>query len=130
MAVTSSINYRISDGVTSIVVTASESVGATVTVDESVATGETNKQVTASVPSSGLKTFTITSDQDVTIKTNSSGSPQETFTIKANKPLAWITGGGGGQASPIAGPVTALFVTNSSGSAARIQLLAGYDPTP
>jgi hypothetical protein len=34
----------------------------------------------------------IVADQDCTVKTNSSGSPAQTFALKANQPLIWMYG--------------------------------------
>jgi hypothetical protein len=59
-----------------------------------------------------LQDVYITSDQDVTLKTNSSGSPQETLTIKAGKPFCWYKDSG--VAAPFAGDVTALYVTTGA----------------
>jgi hypothetical protein len=61
------------------------------------------------------------------VKTNSSGSPQETFTLAANKPQYWQTGMG---TTPIAGDVTKVFITNASGATARVEIQAGWDGTP
>jgi hypothetical protein len=45
----------------------------------------------------------------MTLKTNSTGSPQETLTIKANKPFAWNINSG--VPVPFAGNVTAVYAT-------------------
>ena len=127
MAFTHSYQYVIGDGAVRISTVTSINVEAAAQLDESIADGETDKEVTISFPLAGLKSFTLSSDQACTVKTNSSGAPQETFNLVANSPLIWTEGNG---TAPIAGPVTALFVTNSSGSALRLQGLFGWDPTP
>jgi hypothetical protein len=128
MSVVHQVQYAVSDPGLRFSCTAQENVEAAAYIDESIANGEVNKQVTINLPAAGLKFWAIVSDKDVTVKTNSAGSPQETWSLKAGKPLVWINGNVG--STPIAGPITALFVTNSSGSAAALKLLAGWDPTP
>jgi len=124
MALSHQVQFSISDGALRINAAATVNPTASSSVDETVATGATNELITVAVESTALKMFVLSSDQDVTIKTNSSGSPQETFTMKANKPLVWMDGSP--SASPIAGDVTALYVTNASGSTANIKMLAGW----
>lgn len=129
MAMTLTVNSTINDGgAVRFTNTASVDVGASASVDETISNAETNKQVTVAVPLTGLKMFALMADQNVNVKTNSSGSPQETFTLVAGKPIVWVTGDV--DSAPIAGAVSSLFVTNASGFAARVQLLAGWDPTP
>jgi hypothetical protein len=78
-----------------------------------IATGVTNQQITPfSFTLAKLQDIYILSDQDLTLKTNSTGSPQETLTIKANQPFAWYVGSG--IPAPFAGNVTALYVTTGA----------------
>lgn len=129
MAISINVQSTVSDG-GAVRITSSIpiDVGAVSSVDESIANGATNTAVAFSVPLTGLKVFFLVSDFGVTVKTNNSSTPQDTFNLVGGKPRVWVTGDV--TAAPIAGAVTGLFVTNSSGSAARIQLMAAYDPTP
>lgn len=65
-----------------------------------------------------LQQIFISSDQPITIKTNSSGSPQDTLNVAANVPFLWSAGGG--FASPFAGNVTALYIANPASVAANL----------
>jgi hypothetical protein len=70
----------------------------------------TNKLLTGfTFTLANLQDIYILSDQDMTLKTNSTGSPQETLTIKANKPFAWNINSG--VPVPFAGNVTAVYAT-------------------
>lgn len=126
MAITHQVQTTITDGALRITTLAEQVVQAAVMIEETIVSPSTDKLVTVMIPVSQLKTFYLASDQDVTVETNNSSAPQETFNLKANKPVVWFTGM---SAAPIAGNVTALYITNSSGATATVKLLAGWDPT-
>ncbi|TXH41657.1 MAG: hypothetical protein E6Q97_37105 [Desulfurellales bacterium] len=123
---TQSAQVTVGDGLVRINATVTKTVSGNVSIEETIANAETNKLVACSFPSSGLKLMSMSSDKDITVKTNSSGSPQETFALKANEPVLFIEG----QTALLAGAVTALYITNASGSSATFKLIAGYDVTP
>lgn len=64
----------------------------------------------------------------MTVKTNSSGAPQETIAVAAGIPLVYVPAEGG--TAPFAGDVTKLYVTNASGGIAILNVLVLKDPTP
>lgn len=66
-----------------------------------------------------LKSISIFADHATVIKTNSSGSPQETITLIAGQNLIWTLGTDGSGKIPFSGDITKLFitVTGSSGLA-------------
>lgn len=75
------------------------------------AAGETNKAFTEpTIDASNLKAIAVFSPVDCTLKTNDSGSPDDTITIEANKPMIWYEGCG--LANPITVDVTDWFVTS------------------
>jgi hypothetical protein len=127
MPIKHQVQTVITDGALRISSLTEQEVTGSAMVDELIADAVTNDLVSVMIVASQLKTFFLWSDQDLTVKTNNSGSPQETFNLKANKPVVWIAGM---STSPIAGNVTALYITNASGSAATLRLLAGWDATP
>lgn len=91
------------------------------TVNHSVTNGEYDVLLTAAK----LKSISFYSDFAVTIKTNSSSSPQETITLAAGQNRVWDLSFDGAGAIPIAGDVTKLFITNASGSNdAHVQMRA------
>ena len=52
----------------------------------------------------------ISTNTDVTLKTNSTSGSQDTILIKAGKPLVWYAGSA--LANPFSGNVTAFYFTN------------------
>lgn len=86
--------------------------------------GSTDLQFSIFVEATNLRSLHIQGDQALTVKTNSSGAPQETFTLDGVDPSSWVEGEG---VSPIAGDVTSVYVTNASGSDAEFEILAGWE---
>ena len=75
------------------------------------------------VDNSALQVFYMVADQVLTIDTNSAVTPQETFTLVANKPVIFVTG----DTAIFAGDVTQLTVSNASGVAATLYAYAGMN---
>lgn len=105
------------------------SAGGEVNVDDTIATGQTNKAVAFALDISQLKSIYIVSDVAITLKTNDGSSPQESFTLTADYPLVWYLGCGLAVSALFAGDVTGLFVTNASGSTCNLKVRALTDPT-
>lgn len=124
---THTYQYVVTDGAVRISSSESIAASASVSLEESVPDSSTDLQINVNIVENDLTSFALVATQDVTIKTNSSGSPQETISLKANRPLIWGAGGG---TKPISDDISAFFVTNSSGSDATIKLVAGWDATP
>lgn len=97
-------------------------------VSESIGAGATDTAVAFTCDVSALKSLWISSDQDITIKTNSSSVPQETIALKANQPITWVDGDV--QAKPFAGDVTAIYVSNAGAAAAALEIRSLEDATP
>jgi hypothetical protein len=97
-------------------------------ITETIANAGTNIAVACSIDEDALAGFFLSSNYDVTVKTNSSGSPQETIALKAGVPVVWTSGSVGSK--PISDDVTALYITNASGSSATVTLIAITDATP
>lgn len=104
-------------------------------------TGEAEKNVSVSVPDSStdyeitlgidiseIKSIVISSDQVITVETNSGSAADDTFAITANNPLIWNVDSPA--ATPFTADITALFVTNASGSAATFNVRCIVDATP
>ena len=96
-------------------------------VDFSIATGTTDKAIACAITLANLKAVVMLSDYDLTIKTNSSSTPQETLALDAGVPLVWIDDNPG---CPFAGNVTQMFATNASGSTARLRIVVAEDVAP
>jgi hypothetical protein len=81
---------------------------------------------------SQLKLLYMLAKGDLIVKTNSNGSPPNTFTLKAGVAFAWATGGlaltdTAGVA--VTTDITSLQVVNASAEAVDLQIRALYDPT-
>lgn len=99
-----------------------------VSFDETIANGGSNVQINVSIDVSEIASVFIVSDQNVTLETNSGSSPAETINLLADKPYIWYTGSY--YTNLLATDITALFITNSSGSSATVRLRCVYDSTP
>jgi hypothetical protein len=87
-----------------------------------------NDQLVAlAIDVSQVKAIVILSDQDLLLETNSSSSPAQTLSLKANVPYFWYTN------KPVAmvfsTDITALYITNASASAAAFKMEILVDPT-
>ena len=67
----------------------------------------TTTGVVIAIPTSTLLSLYIVSTVNTTLKTNSSGSPDQTFTLAGGVPFVWV--GGSGVTNPITTAVTELF---------------------
>jgi len=78
-----------------------------------VSADQTNKEIDWAFTLANAKAYAICADQDCTVKTNDSGTPQETLTLKANQALVWR------ENDPstmhfLSGNLTQIFVTNTT----------------
>jgi len=101
--------------VTAIYVADSES-----NLDDTVAGSTTNKEFDLAITKSDVISMIMFSNEAVTLKTNSSGSPSDTISLAANMPLVWNTDSP--VAIPLAGPVTKIFATNAGVAAAALKI--------
>lgn len=98
--------------------------------DISVPDASTDLQWDVTIDISDLKSFYLHSDQDVTVETNNGATPDDTFALKANMPIAWNTDSALPNPFASATDVTVLYITNASGSAATLKLRMLQDVTP
>jgi hypothetical protein len=95
----------------------------TMSITATILANTTDQLVNASIPISPAPVFLsmLATGANLTVKTNSSSSPANTFNLIAGNPLLW-DGNAAYFSDPITTGVTALYVTNSSGSAATLQI--------
>ena len=123
MSFSISVAKAVTEGSSSVQSSNSHTVEQVVKMAESIADSTTDKEFLFALDISNLKVFSMVSDYALTVKTNSSSTAQETFSLAAGKPVIWETG----ETAIFAGDVTALYVSNSSGSAATLKIIAGLD---
>lgn len=124
MSITTS--YSIGSGGKTYVV--SKTSGADATISEAIADGSTNTLVACAFDYTKVVMCYVVSTVDMTLKTNSSGSPTQTIALKAGVPLAW------NDSQPTSlrvftANVTALYLTNASGDDGTFTLAVLVDPT-
>ena len=100
-------------------------------VDVSIPAATTNKQVNVAATRANLAAVVLYASAAVTVKTNSSGSPQETIELAAGEVRKWTSTEGAGLAGcPFSGNLTAFYLTNAGGSAATFKAWLLEDVTP
>ena len=103
--------------------------GAQASVSESIPDSSTDLEVTFTLDVSAIQSIYIKSDEDLTLETNSGGSPTDTITLKAGVPYIWHAGSY--HTNLLTADITAnIFLTNASGSAALLEIEVVTDPTP
>ncbi len=97
--------------------------------DITVAATTTNYEADIAIDESTIVSVALYSDKAVTIKTNSTGSPDDTITLAAGQMKKWKTGDVDG-AKVFTADVTKLYVTNAGGTTATVKLRVLCDGTP
>lgn len=95
-----------------------------VNLSESIPGGSTNLEVTYAISFANLKTFLMWADRDMTVKTNSSSVPDDTFALQAGQPVHYHLNGQLPGVAPITADITSLFVTLSAGAASVLHINA------
>lgn len=95
------------------------------TFDVAIAANQTNFEIDCAIPvAPELQAFLLVATQNMTIKTNNSGSPTDTINLVAGIPFFWIGNG----SIPLSGAITKLFVTNTT--AGTLSVRACYNSAP
>jgi hypothetical protein len=116
--------------------------GARHSINESIATGLSNQLINFEfLPSSGkVLAFSVNTEYNVTIKTNSTSSPDNTFILNTNTPiiLEGITGSNGLVSSyneldsngNLLTTINSLYISNTGTSVCSFFADSAFDPTP
>jgi hypothetical protein len=91
-------------------------------LDDTVAATTTNKEFDVALTRANLQSMVLTCDKAVTVKTNSTSSPQETISLTAGQAIIWAHDHT--ESAPFAGNVTKFYVTNAGSADARFQFSA------
>lgn len=97
-------------------------------LDETIPGASSDLAVTWSCDVSELDAIVVLASTDMTVETNSAGSPVNTLALKAGRPVFWFTGCG--WACPLTADVTALYVTKAGAGDASLRIWALQDATP
>jgi len=128
MSYTHTLTLKWTDGVNSIQDVVSKTGSGKQGIAEAIADSETDYEIAFALDISEIEAIYIVCDQDVTLETNSGSEADDTLALVADEPVLYWDGG------PIANPftenITAIFITNASGSTANLQIEALYDATP
>lgn len=88
--------------------------------DAAVSAGAVNAAVLAPITKADLLSVCIYSDQAITIKVNSTSSPQEVITIAAKQQVQWNVASP--FACPFSGDVTEFFISNAGAVPANVSI--------
>jgi hypothetical protein len=97
--------------------------------DFAIPSGSVDLEINLDYDISELECFVMVADQALTVKTNSTGAPDDTIALLANTPIIQYTGDGRA-AGIFDTDITKLYVTNASGSSATLKIRALFDGTP
>ena len=113
MSVSSTVTFSATGGATTLSGISSSATG-NLGIDVSVAVPATttNQLYTLAVDVSQIQSLFLYSDGVLTLKTNSTGSPDQTLVFAANMPLVWVTGMP--SANPLTTDVTKFYITNAT----------------
>lgn len=113
----------VSEGSTNLTSTVNRTVEGCDKRSEAIALDATDYNIVIGIDVSSLQVFAMKAGQDLTVKTNNSGAPQETISLVADRPIVWQEG----DAALFAGDVTGVFVTNASGVATTLEIVSATD---
>lgn len=94
----------------------------------SIPDSTTDQQVVMTLDVSTLTSQVISCDQDITIETNNATTPVDTLAIKASEAYIWNTNSL--DTNLLTTDVTAMYLTNSSGATANLEMRFLFDSTP
>lgn len=81
------------------------------------------------IDQSALQSLVIATDTDCTLLAKNGGSTVDTYTMKADRPIVWVSGDS--LACPLSGDITAFSATLSGvGANIALTVFALVDPTP
>lgn len=121
---TLTITTSVREGSTTLASTSvAKTIQSKVEVNETIADAASDYELPVAIDTATLKYLLIEADQVLTIETNDGSSPDDTITLQAGIPIQWYEGA----TALLSADVTALFVSNSSGSDATLTVIAGHD---
>jgi len=89
-----------------------------------ITAGATAQEIDVAFPFATIVAIILATDQDVTVKTNSSGSPVDTLIVKKTAGVVWANDYA--TTNPITADVTKLFVANAGAVDAKFNVRVLY----
>ncbi len=99
-----------------------------VNISDVVAAGVSNYSFDVTFDPANVKSMVLYSDQAVTVKTNSSSSPQETISLAAKIQRVWTTDHT--EVIPFSGAITKFYVSNAGTTDANFKFYCLVDLNP
>jgi len=99
-----------------------------VSIDESIPDSSTDLQINAAIDVDQIASIYILASVDMTLEVNDGTTPDDTISLVGGVPYCWDSDSY--FANLLTTDVTALFLTNASGSNGTFKLECVYDPTP
>ena len=128
MAFSQTVKFIWSEGSNSVEQSFAQSSGAESNIDEEFTTGTTDGLTAFTLDYSQCKVFyMLASGGALTVKTNSSGAPDQTIALASGVPYVWVATSG--ITCPITTDITALYITNASGATVTRKIRSLTDPT-
>lgn len=92
-------------------------------IEDNLAVGATNKHYALAVTIAQIVAMVLFASTSMTVKTNSSTTPQETINVGAGQQVVWTNDGSLG-AIPFAGNLTGFYVTNNDAKVGNFKFRA------
>jgi hypothetical protein len=103
--------------------------GSELNISEPVADAAANLEIAFAAVRAKLKSFYMVADQVLTVETNDGTTPDDTFTLVADRPVTWYEGCGVAINDFLSADITSIFASNASGDDATLVIKAVIDPT-
>lgn len=101
-----------------------------IVADIALTSSQANKELDIVLTVAAMRGFYYICPNATVLKTNSSGSPDNTLTIPANTPVSWQRILNAILPNPFTTDITKIFITNSTASATTARLRFSSDQTP
>lgn len=127
MSFVSTLRHVLAEGGAEVDKTITNTQGQLLKISESIADSTTDGLVACTVDVSQLKACMIVADGgDMTLETNNGAAPTDTISLLNGVPFVWSSDY---LAAHFSGDITALYMTNASGSASVLTAWFVVDPT-
>lgn len=129
MSLTQTFRVIQSDGANVIDLSKAVSSGQVIQISETVAQNQTDVAIACAVVAAKIQAILVTCDKAMTLETNSSSAPDQTFTLQAGE-VAVFWHSGMATACPITDNITGLFATTPDAQGdALLRIVIVVDPT-